>query len=146
MVRHPTGGSQTNPRYKPPAQTHRKMSPIFARILKISKRLGLPTMYKRDLSIDRNAINRRHPSAVLWGVRETGTDIVCLSRGRRRKSPTGGRLLGPGEVSYYSIARSHIEYPNGDRWYYVTPSGSRSVTKAEAIDILLKYAGKWSGF
>lgn len=149
------GKSASNPRYKPGAQTGRKLNPIFARILKIHERIGLPTHYKRDLVIDRMAISRKHPSAVIWGVRETGTELICLSRGVRKSAPKGAHLFGGtrGEQwpSWYKHARDKIEFWSGEygnkmKWYYITPSGEKRVSPEEAIKLLGKYAGKWTGY
>jgi hypothetical protein len=147
MARYRRGKSEEKPRYRPPAQTGRSMNPLFARILKISERLGEPMMYKRDLIIDRDAIARQHPSAVLWGVRDTGTHIICLSRGTHKGAATGSTIFGTKVVSYYAIAKGHIEYPNRNKWYYITANEDRRVSKEEALTILQRYAKErvWSG-
>jgi hypothetical protein len=146
-----TGKSQSDPRYKTPAQTGRKMNPIYQRILAVAKKIGWPEYYKRDLVIDKSSITRNHPSAVIFGIRDTGTELVNLKRGVRASSPKTVKLFGPPgrgrEEKWVRTAVDKIEYWSRSgasspiRWYYITPSSTRSVTPKEAIGIVWKYAG-----
>jgi hypothetical protein len=131
MVRLTTGKSRDKPRLKP--RITRNINPIYARLLKIAKRTGLPKYYQRDLVVDRMSINRNHPSAIIVGLRETGTQLVCLARGKRKSKDVN---------SWLKINISRIEYPAKHQWYYITASGGRQISKEEAIGILIKHAEK----
>jgi len=148
-----TGKSQDDPRYKPPAQTNRPMNPMFAKILKIATKMGYPQYYKRDLSIDRNAISRKHPSAIIWGIRDTGTELVCLSRGTRKSASKGPVLFGSKpKYTWQKSAIDKIEYWSRSgasspiTWYYVTSSSIRKVSSKEAVDIVYQYGGHYTEF
>lgn len=144
-----TGRSQSNPRYKTPAQTGRKMNPIYRRILAVAKKLGWPEYYKRDLVIDKSSITRNRPAAVIFGIRDTGTEIINLKKGVRKSTPKTVRIFGPPgrEKTWARTAVEKIEYwsrPGAGspiKWYFITPSSTRSVSPKEAMGIVWKYAG-----
>jgi hypothetical protein len=42
----------------------------------LSKKLGTPRLYQDDLLIDRVTLSKSRPDWFVWGVRETGTDVI----------------------------------------------------------------------
>lgn len=134
--------SRREPRLKPSAQVHHDLNPIFKQILKIAERTGNPSYFRKDLVIDKLQITRHHPEAVLFGIRDSGTDLICLSRGKRKsvsQRTSQSMWFGGYRLGWYEIAKGHIEYPNGNNWYLVTRNADRRVTKEEALTIVEKY-------
>lgn len=138
-----TRKTERPPRLIPSGQVHHELNPIFAQIVNLVKQTKNPEHFKRDLLIDKRQIAQRKPNSVLWGVRSTGTDLVCLSKGGHKGAETRLRpsmWTGGHRMAYYDVAKSHIEYPNGNDWYYITGNTSQHVTKEQAVKILEKYA------
>lgn len=107
--------------------------PHYKRLLYLSKMTGMPIFYREDLTKhDKRYLAKYRPRNFLWGVGESGTDIVALETQKER--PINAYLW---ESSFFAAT---IKNNPGhcQKIFHITGRTYKEITRKQALRLLLR--------